>query len=66
MKTRQVSLLVGVLVAGVLSPLAAQEPVQAPDTASQGYAPTVPVPNPPPAAAVRTRGGHGQPTICSD
>ena len=51
MKPRQVRLLVGALVIGGLSPLAAQEPVQAPDSTVQGYAPTPPAAAPAPAPA---------------
>ena len=50
MKPRQVRLLVGALALGTFAPLAAQEPVQAPDTA-QGYAPTPPASAPAPAPA---------------
>ena len=42
------------LLIGTLSPLAAQEPVQAPDTAAQGYAPTAPAPAAAPAAVPYT------------
>jgi hypothetical protein len=49
-KPRQVGVLVGALVIGVLSPLAAQEPVQTPDT-GQVYAPTPPAAQPAPAPA---------------
>jgi hypothetical protein len=50
-KPRQVRLVVGALVLGALSPLAAQQPVQTTDTA-QGYAPPAPaaVPYVPPAS----------------
>ncbi|MEP6689394.1 MAG: hypothetical protein ABJC36_13670, partial [Gemmatimonadales bacterium] len=50
MKVRREFLVIALL-AVAMSPLAAQEPVQAPDSTVQGYAPTSPVPTPPPAAA---------------
>jgi hypothetical protein len=49
-KVRREFLVIAALAVAV-SPLMAQEPVQAPDSTVQGYAPTSPVPTPPPAAA---------------
>ena len=51
MKPRQVRLVVGALMVGALSPLAAQQPVQTTDSTAQGYAPTPPAAAPAPAPA---------------
>jgi hypothetical protein len=50
-KVRREHLVIAALLAVAASPLAAQEPVQAPDSSVQGYAPGQPTPTPPPAAA---------------
>ena len=54
MKSRYEGLVAAALFAAAVSPLVAQEPVQAPDTSVQGYAPppaAAPAPAPTPAAA---------------
>jgi len=53
-KIRHEGLVLAALLAGGLSPVAAQEPVQTPDTSTQGYAPTSPAPAPAPAAVPYT------------
>ncbi len=51
MKVRRERFMLAAWLAVAASPLAAQEPVQAPDSTVQGYAPTAPVPTPPSASA---------------
>lgn len=53
MKVRREGLVIAALLAASVSPLAAQEPVQAPDSSVQGYAPPAPTTAPaaPPAVA---------------
>ena len=59
MKIRREGLVIAALLAAAVSPLVAQEPVQAPDSSVQGYAPPAPTaaPAPAPAPASRRRPG---------
>ena len=51
MKVRREGFVIAALLAAAVSPLVAQEPVQAPDSSVQGYAPPPPTAAPAPAAA---------------